>query len=363
MKSLLIFLLAIISSSISYSQSDYIDRSWGDNGTVVFEDIEIRENIYPIVVDSLDNMYVSHSKYDSVGRFHYYSHTKLDKNGQKIFEDQLMIESDSLVRLNIDNDVFLFFSHLAGSTFVHTFDLDMNPLGRFILPEELTSATLEAQPDGSIFGHTVSTIFSFNVEGSLDQEFSGDGLFNITDYDFFDGSLPYQIYEAIRTTDNAIMVSGFYTDTEDNAIGFTLRLDEYGILDTTYGNGGFSEVDIEGEDYIYILPYRMDEAQDGDLLVQLVLLDDIVLQYTLVKIDPLDGSVKSNFGINSLVEGFYNPTDSTTYNDYNFYIGQMPDGSLLHSSLIYDEVAQPDRFLNLHNEEGIQEPNFGMSLS
>jgi len=150
-------------TTISYGQNEYIDRSFGDNGTVSF-DHDFLETYSILGLDSLDNIYISHREVDLVTDITTNKLIKLDNSGEIIYSDRLIDNQDSTSVLRMENSILIRNSLIAESSFIYTHDLNFNLLNRFIIPANVIYSTLTPSSDGGLEGLASSlynTFFKF----------------------------------------------------------------------------------------------------------------------------------------------------------------------------------------------------------
>jgi len=168
----------------------------------------------------------------------------------------------------------------------------------------------------SIFFSIVFSQFLPAQPGSLDDSFGNEGIViaPLTDHS-------EQAYKVIVQPDGKILLAGFQ---EENNIGdfAVARYNASGILDETFGNGGFAIID-GGTDsesaYDIVLQNDGKIILGGSVFNQLTTVDD----FALLRLNT-DGSPDNTFGTGGLVI-----TDIDGYHDNAYGMALQPDGKIL----------------------------------
>ena len=353
----LLSLISLCTLTIIYGQSEYIDRSFGDNGTISFDN-DTLEYYNLLGLDSLDNMYISHLQWDKVSNIYHYKLIKLDKKGVIIENNILINPDDSISAITINNNKLILYKFISNSTINETYDLDYNYLGRIIIP--YITYFPNATKSGGIEGQINNTFFKYKADGLLDKSFSEDGLYNINennDLSEVAGILAYS-----RTKDQSILLAGYEQDPIDSLYyPITIKLNADGSLDNNYGYAGTAIHNIRFENHYISYPNSIEQLQDDNFLMYGVHYDTLYnFRYFLAKIDK-DGELDLSFGDNAILSVFPQSGDSTTLNDRYRYIGEFSNGSLLSLSIIKNEADSiTAEYLSLFNENGIKEVDFGI---
>ena len=355
-----IILLSLL-VTLSHSQSEFIDRTFGDNGTLSFENDSL-EGYTLLGADSLNNLYISHSELDTATNLVNYKLIKLDTKGDNVYLDRI-IDQDSISDFTLKNNIIIRVRFVAGSSFIKTYDLEFTQLGYFIVPAGVINSNLMPYPDGSIQGLTSgvnNTFFSLGTDGLLDKSFGEDGLIQLDQ----DPSIIYNILTNVKRLKNkSLLFTGLEVDTTYNG---------YQPLSKLYSQDGQQLIEYEKENLIlphsieenrrYNYVYSSLEAKDDNLLFQGFYYDTLFNpNYYITKLD-IDGFTKTNFADNGFLQETSNPGDTSRIKDYCFFSGQFSNGDLLHSCYLRDDQGQViTHHLTLYNENGIKENGFGLN--
>ena len=348
-------------TTISYGQNEYIDRSFGDNGTVSF-DHDFLETYSILGLDSLDNIYISHREVDLVTDITTNKLIKLDNSGEIIYSDRLIDNQDSTSVLRMENSILIRNSLIAESSFIYTHDLNFNLLNRFIIPANVIYSTLTPSSDGGLEGLASSlhnTFFKFGSDGFLDKNFGEDGLIRS---EINTSNLHHYFINSTRLKDKSILLSGYIIDT----------ISGYKPCSKLYSRDGHHILDYEAdiiahpntteENYYFGYAYNSFQSKDENLLIQGYYQDSLFnFNAYLTKLD-INGFIKTNFADNGYLLENPNPGDTSMIKDYCFFIGQFSNGDLMHGCALRDQQRQIySNYLTLFNENGIKENDFGIN--
>ena len=168
-------LLFVLTSITSHAQNNFLDLSFCETGTCAL-DLDI-EDVFPIHIsfDSLENIYIT-----SKGKLNDNYLTKLNKDGTfdvNFGENGLHID-EGYISYQKDNYIFAL-RDVDMTTLINIYDLEYNFIQRYILDGSAHQSQLHFDGD-NLIGSTVNgSIFQFNSDGTLDQDFATNGLFSI----------------------------------------------------------------------------------------------------------------------------------------------------------------------------------------
>ena len=350
-----ILLLISLSIQMSYGQNTYVDRNFGVDGTVTLENSPL-DLYFTQGLDSLDNMYITHYRLDTIDYIYKFNLIKLDKSGQ-IIDNKIPNElKENNASFLIRNNRMVSLIYLAGSSIVKIFDLDYNYIGQMISPGYTTPTPLE---NGQAEGLTNNIYYRYNPDGFLDKTFSEDGLFDvIKDSGLGENST---ITNWLRDEGKSIIFTGYTQSSVDSLYyPFTLKLKENGSPDRNYGNESIKIHEINMNNHSFAYATLVHKLQDNNLLLSGLHYDTLSnLNNYIAKIDQ-DGELIQNFGDNGVRSTLPTEGDSTNSNHTNVYVGELSNGSLLMKTTAYNEEERTlEEYFVLYNENGYQESNFG----
>jgi len=242
----------------------------------------------------------------------------------------------------------------------------------------------------------------FNMDGSLDTSFAGDGWVMI----------PFSINELVQQEDGKIVTVGSKTNddwTRDIIVARFNPLD--GSLDTSFGSEGLVTIDLESHSYGYDLLLQ----PDGKIVVVGWTDMDGIYQLVVVRMNQ-DGSLDTSFGAEGMIItnlGYYNAsanavalqddnkiliggyvvpddmadiavirlnpdgsldtsfdgdgwvsTDFFGYDDLGADILLHPDGKIIAAGLSYGAMySDPDMALVRYNPDGSLDSSFGGGIA
>jgi uncharacterized delta-60 repeat protein len=184
--------------------------------------------------------------------------------------------------------------------------------------------SMAIQADGKIVVAGMSdynfALARLNIDGSLDITFSGDGLVT-TDFGGYDTSLSVAIQ-----TDGKIVLGG-YTQQEAAPYWTDLVLERYNIdgsLDTTFSGDGKLTTDFSGRDDI---AYSVATQADGKIVVAGFLQDSVgSIDFGLARYNS-DGNLDTTFDHDGIV------TTDISGGDYAYSMAIEPDGKIVVAGL------------------------------
>ena len=355
------YILSLVFSAIAffvYGQSEFIDRSFGDEGTVSFQNDSL-ESYTVLGVDSLDNIYISHTKVDSAYN-RYLTLVKLNSQGEIIDEEFEFDLKENRVYWQFIRNKLLLTELIDESSFVYIYDLDYNREGRYIIPFTSFFQTISPHPDGGLEGLVNNIFFRFNPDGSLDKSFGNNGLVDFEQIKNQDTHADFWI----RTKDNTIYLLGGVLDTSYNVFRpASIQLESNGQI-KEINNDSLAIHLYEKKDLsaFFCIP---EQAIDENYLLNCYVIDtqenSFNIYSLLTKVNE-DGELIRGFGNNGVLNINKNQSDILTHNDGYKYTAQFANGSLLFQTIIENEQDSiVSEYLSLYNENGIQEKDFGFN--
>ncbi len=180
-----------------------------------------------------------------------------------------------------------------------------------------------------------SMVARYNSDGSLDSDFSGDGLatFNLAASMNAEGFLDAAVLE-----DGSMLLHGLRdADNDPNMEAFeviTLKVDSQGDVITSFGTSGLATLPVAGN---FIFPTRIHVLPDGKFLSVAFSIDSMVQNVTIVtsRFDS-DGNLDTSFGTNG-------STSTSVGLFFAFFAAVnshlLPDGKILVPSGLVDPMA------------------------
>ncbi len=270
---------------------------------------------------------------DSVDAIH------VTDNGQILLTGCIQSTRDYvLLRLNSDGSLD---TTLAGTGYVQT-HIQGGDRGH----------TLTVQPDGKILvagisdisGDPRGSVVRYNVDGSLDTTFGTGGTFALS---LAPGEERIQGISVL--SDGKILLAGRMNNADlDFAV---MRLTSNGVLDTTFGTGGYQAFDLGGSDFAR----SMTVLPDG----KIVLVGDSLIgsdsDSVALRLNA-DGTIDNSFGTGGVVR------INLGLNDFIYAVNRQVDGKLVLSGST-DVNGNQDTLLIRLTSDGQLDSQFATSNS
>ena len=253
-----------------------------------------------------------------------------------------------LVRYNSDGSLDTSFD---GDGMVTTFfsGVDVQALDAVLQPD----GKIVAAGSGQANSYVVFSLARYNIDGTLDTSFDGDGLVTT---DFFSGY--DQIFALALQVDGKIVAAGRADTNEDgsgnNNANFALaRYNTDGSLDTTFGGDGkvttYFEIDV------YEIAYGLAVRPNGRLVTGGAISDHPTYITALASYNP-DGTLDSAFGTGGKVT----MTADRSGDDFAYAVAVQPDAKIVTAGRSYSGGSYDVGFrLVRYNPSGSLDPTFG----
>ena len=205
-------------------------------------------------------------------------------------------------------------------------------------------------PPGAIGPAFDFSVARYNVNGSLDTTFSGDGKLT-TD---IAGGQDYA-YAVVVQADGKILAAGSSNINAASSLNhFTLvRYNANGSLDTNFGNGGIVTTDIPSNNNSELLSLAL--QADGKIIAGgRAHNDGVTNRFALARYN-VNGSLDSTFGVSGIVTTvFYGFDDSISA------LGLQADGKIVAAGQAYPGGANTQFALARYHVDGSLDTSFGV---
>jgi uncharacterized delta-60 repeat protein len=261
------------------------------------------------------------------------------------FETKKKSYDFALVRYNYDGNLDASFGSngATGLDFFGNYDfahgVAIQPDGKIVVAGEVHDAV-----DG-YFG-----VARFNVDGSLDGTFGGDGTVTTKFFDMADPAFALALQ-----SDGKIVVGGFaFNSAGDTSYDFALaRYNADGSLDTSFGEGGKVVTDFaKNVDILYALGVQ----QDGKIVAAgyaELSEDTLSRDFAVARYNP-DGSLDTSFGGDGRIT-----TDIFGERDEAYALALTSDGKVIVAGYGGEAVAAKDFAIVQYTSAGTLDDSFG----
>lgn len=205
-------------------------------------------------------------------------------------------------------------------------------------------------PDGKILlaiasegaGISNFTLVRYNIDGTLDETFDGDGILTISfsDWDFS--------YALEVQPDGKIILAGITWNAVQSSYEFAVaRFTSSGILDPTFSGDGKLVTDFDSS-----ILYDITLDAGGNI----ILAGEVDGTFALVRIDD-SGNLDPAFGTDGLVTNDFSETESAA-----FCVFVLPDERIIAGGYVFNGSTN-DIAVALFNSDGTLDNTFGMAGS
>jgi uncharacterized delta-60 repeat protein len=230
-----------------------------------------------------------------------------------------------------------------------TFDGDGKVMTNFNSDDYSTAYALALQPDGKIVaaGYTIVSNHDFalaryNVDGSLDVSFDGDGKVT-TD---FNGNSTDRARDLVLQADGKIVVVGDIFNSPNSYDIVLARYNSDGSLDSTFDGDGVTSIEKGAASAVAL-------QSDNKIIVAGVSSNGSNSDFALIRYN-IDGSLDSTFdGDGRVLTNF----SSNNY-DAAYALALQPDGKIVAAGYSTDS-SNHDFALARYNADGSLDPSFG----
>lgn len=319
------------------SGQDYIDRTFGNNGSTQLI-YTISSGSHPSVsFDSLDNIYISFTSNSSAQK----ALVKVNPNGIRDSTFGVNGVMDSLSRVHFQKDNFII-SYRSGSdntpSIIQPHDLEMNRLDSFAVPGIVDLKNFRYDSSGYLIASIRGgTMFKYINGNELDTTFANKGILKYENISGLENSSIYiDGYRSTNFDENHIMRVEFYNSV-NNRNAMAVILDKFGNLIRTIRIEDISDFHINLDEQYFINEHLFITGYRN--------LTDYI---TKVK---LDGQVVDDFGAKGTIE-YANTSNDVDIDE--LFIGEFSDGQLL--------TATRDFYIHnifLMDQEGQYNTNYG----
>lgn len=361
MKKLFISLLLLVCALSLKSQSEYLDKDFGDEGTITLEFPGTATSIYHISYDREGNTYVTFQTTDNFSGNEICLY-KINKEGilDNNFGDQGIYcipnpaENQNIAWLGQEHE-FIIENDFQRDSIVRIYDLQLNLLTEYNLSITANYGNnIHLTKDQLLYANNQHEIHRYKSNGELDQSFGNNGILKTSD--MTEDSLILYIVKSIEG-DNLFATS--FNISEDGYQSEIIKIQDNGTVDESFGFEGFANID----DSFY--HYDISKIEDG-YLVHSINTDTsciINIRFTIKKITN-DGIVDESFGYDGAL-----PAQEDCSNKYLFnYLGNtLTDGKIMAFYMNYDIINDTLTFthsaFDLYDSFGIAVEDFGMNGS
>lgn len=341
---------------VLYSQSEYLDESYGDNGTLILE--RPAYSIQNFSSDSDGNIYISVYDLETIDALQWCLY-KIKPNGDldSSFGDQGAfciadtISNQTTVRMWQEND-FIIQHYYNIDSLIRIYNTDLELL-REIRPENpsVYNYNISINKDQTTILNHVQEMYRYKADGTLDNSFGTNGVVKAKDISL--DSLNFYFVKQVEEGD--IYVTSFIIEEEEITTK-VIKLNNDGTLNEDFNPNGVNYLD----NLYYV--YDFHPTKEGKLVTHGIRIDTsclINLDYVTTRLNA-DGSVDQTFGDNGELSQIRDCDESWAYSMFN---SRFTDGKLASLNINFyvdaDSLVIEPSSLTFYSESGHILEEFG----
>ena len=348
--------LYFLFGSFLFSQSEYLDRGFGDDGIFHFDIEDENYSIFYILTDSESNLYSELSIGGNNPKARLYKITSegiLDNSFAEEGYLEVDLETEERSQFYVFNDQLIELIPFAST--VRVYNLDGLLDSEFSVPEQAQSySSLIINSSNNLILFNNKSIAEYDLQGNRITSFGENGAVSVHSEDPLDSM---NLTSVFQRKDNSYILSSHSNPYNENQNSIVQKLNSNGQVDENFGdNGTFSSNNL-------YTSYGINEHPNGDLYLNTWSFTQDTscvwnFNYSLFSLSP-QGELREDFGI----DGFLN--DLAICEE----LIPIAPSTLLSNNLILDagwryvnpdqDTIQLETSIKLYYEDGSPVSSFG----